>query len=221
MENPTTKAAPRDADARRALLEAATGLFNAKGYAAATVREIVQAAGVTKPVLYYYFGSKEGIYLELMKSAFESFDRLLEGLEKQTGTAEERVLRFADATYLLFQNNVPVIRLMHGIYYGPPQGAPFFDFDAYHQKFQDTVEKYVGEGVRTGELRKGLSREAAWALIGAVNTAMELQLCHPERALSRNQLRRVLQAIFDGIAEERALGSRRAGERTERKRLNR
>lgn len=200
MSKIQTHRAPHDADVRRRLLESATALFNARGYAATTVREIVQAAGVTKPVLYYYFGSKEGIYLELMKSAFESFDRLLEGLERQAGSAQERILRFADATYLLFQDNVPVIRLMHGIYYGPPQGAPYFDFDAYHQKFQKTVEKHVAEGVRAGELRRVATREASWAIIGAVNTAMELQLCHPEQALSRMQLRRVLQIIFDGAA---------------------
>jgi len=33
------------------------------------VREIVAAAGVTKPVLYYYFRNKEGIYLELMQGS--------------------------------------------------------------------------------------------------------------------------------------------------------
>jgi len=37
------------------LLETAIGMFAEKGYAGTSVREIVEQAGVSKPVLYYYF----------------------------------------------------------------------------------------------------------------------------------------------------------------------
>lgn len=39
----------------------ASSLFASRGYDAVSVREIVEAAGVTKPSLYYYFNSKEGL----------------------------------------------------------------------------------------------------------------------------------------------------------------
>jgi hypothetical protein len=42
-------------NARERLLEAGIALFAEKGYASTSVREIVARAGVTKPVLYYYF----------------------------------------------------------------------------------------------------------------------------------------------------------------------
>ncbi|MBW2208934.1 MAG: helix-turn-helix transcriptional regulator, partial [Deltaproteobacteria bacterium] len=53
---------PEEQDARAVLLEAATALFAQKGYAGTSVREIVERAGVTKPVLYYYFENKEGLF---------------------------------------------------------------------------------------------------------------------------------------------------------------
>jgi AcrR family transcriptional regulator len=56
-----------DEGARHRLLVAATRLFARTGYAATSVREIVEAAGVTKPVLYYYFQSKEGLYLAILE----------------------------------------------------------------------------------------------------------------------------------------------------------
>jgi len=40
---------------------------SARRLRATSVREIVEAAGVTKPVLYYYFQSKEGIYLAILE----------------------------------------------------------------------------------------------------------------------------------------------------------
>ena len=51
-----------EVNARARLLETATELFAEKGYAGASVREIVEKAGVSKPVLYYYFKSKEGLF---------------------------------------------------------------------------------------------------------------------------------------------------------------
>jgi len=45
------RAEPENGSARQRLLAAATDLFTQRGYAATTVREIVGAAGVTKPVL--------------------------------------------------------------------------------------------------------------------------------------------------------------------------
>lgn len=57
--------------ARARLLEAATALFAEKGYASTYVREIVTRAGVTKPVLYYYFKNKGGLFCSILDSAVE------------------------------------------------------------------------------------------------------------------------------------------------------
>jgi hypothetical protein len=65
-----SNAAPSDAATYKGLLSAAREVFTRKGYSATSVREIVAAAGVTRPVLYYYFRNKEGIYLELLREPF-------------------------------------------------------------------------------------------------------------------------------------------------------
>jgi AcrR family transcriptional regulator len=56
-----------EADTRSAILREAATLFAVRGYDAVSVREIVQAAGVTKPSLYYHFGSKEGVAQALIE----------------------------------------------------------------------------------------------------------------------------------------------------------
>jgi AcrR family transcriptional regulator len=48
--------------ARDAILWAARNLFTSKGFANTTVREICREADVTAPVIYYHFGSKEGLF---------------------------------------------------------------------------------------------------------------------------------------------------------------
>jgi TetR/AcrR family transcriptional regulator len=199
-----------DIAARERLLTAATELFSRKGYSATTTREIVAAAGVTKPVLYYYFRNKEGIYLELIRGAFAKFDALLDAFRDEQGSVTERLLRLSDQVFSLFMDNIGVARLMYSIYYGPPQGAPFFDFDAFHFKFHDMIQQLLEEGIRRGEFRKENPEEMTWGILGAVNIAMELELCHPERGMGPEGLGHVLALIFHGIS---ASEGKRKGER--------
>jgi len=194
---------------RQRLLAAATDLFARKGYAATTVREIVASARVTKPVLYYYFQNKEGIYLELMRQTFSNVDYLVDFSRGETGSTREKLLRFCDQAFSLFMQNIEAIRVMYAIYYGPHQGAPFFDFDAYHLKFQEGIRRLVEEGIRKGDLRKGDSEDITWAILGAVNVVMEVQLGHPEMGLGSEGLARVLNLIFQGLSKKEG---KKAGE---------
>ncbi len=56
----------------------AIDLFNKKGFHGASIREIAEAAEVTKPVIYYHYDSKEGLYKFILKEAIsEIFDLYL------------------------------------------------------------------------------------------------------------------------------------------------
>src|ERR1700704_3725161 len=68
----------RDAAATRsAILEAATRRFACQGYQHAGVREIAADAGVDAAMVNRYFGSKEGLFAEVIERAFNI--RYLEG----------------------------------------------------------------------------------------------------------------------------------------------
>jgi len=193
-----------EVEVRGRLLSCATELFTRKGYAATTVREIVTAAGVTKPVLYYYFKNKEGIYLELFREPYLKLDALLETLRDPRGTATARLLRFSDQVFSLFVDHLQSARLMYSIYYGPPQGAPYFDFDSYHLKFHDVLRRLIQDGIRRGEFKKGTVEDMMWAVVGAVNVVMEVQLCHPEMKMDGRDLARILGWVLRGIGTGKA-----------------
>lgn len=62
---------PRDADAtRRAILDAAFAEFTEKGYSGGRVDEIATRTGMSKRMIYYYFGSKEGLYAAVLEEAY-------------------------------------------------------------------------------------------------------------------------------------------------------
>lgn len=51
------------------MLRAAGDTFAARGFHAASMDEVAEAAGITKPMLYNYFGSKEGLYAAYVRSS--------------------------------------------------------------------------------------------------------------------------------------------------------
>jgi AcrR family transcriptional regulator len=181
-------------------LSAALELFTRKGYAATSVREIVEVAGVTKPVLYYYFGNKEGIYLELMREPFLAFEALLDAYPGDGRGAGELLILLCESVFDLFVENLDTARLMYSIYYGPPQGAPFFDYDGYHWKLQDKVKILVEQGVSSGEFGAIDIGDVMWIIIGVLNVAMEEQLCSEKPGIDRKGLARMLAVVLGGIA---------------------
>jgi AcrR family transcriptional regulator len=72
------------------LLDAASEVFASKGYHAAAMDDIADAAGVSKPVLYQHFPSKLDLYLALLD---HSCDRLVEVVEEALASTDENADR--------------------------------------------------------------------------------------------------------------------------------
>lgn len=185
---------------RQRLLDAALQLFSSKGYAATSVRELVEAAGVTKPVLYYYFKNKEGLYLALMGDGLAEFHQVAEQARLAPGSVRELICGYCTALLDIFVGRLPVARLIYAIYYGPPQGAPHIDFEASFSTMLTHMEQLVGEGISTGEFREVDPVDTAWAIVALLNTAMEEQFnqTKPVR-VDRAALLRLLSLLFEGI----------------------
>ncbi len=58
---------------REIILEAALEVFSQHGYRGATIDQIAEAAGMSKPNLLYYFRSKEDIHVTLMQRLLETW----------------------------------------------------------------------------------------------------------------------------------------------------
>lgn len=73
------------------VLTAAAELISIQGYHNVSVREICEAAGVTKPVLYYYFKDKEDVLSELIKEGNLRFKELLDINVKPEKSLEKKL----------------------------------------------------------------------------------------------------------------------------------
>lgn len=87
----------RDKEAtKQALLEAAGRVFAARGYDAATTREVAQQAGVNEQLIQRYFGGKEGLLLTLIRQ-FGAEEQQCCGRELPAGSSvEDEILGFLE-----------------------------------------------------------------------------------------------------------------------------
>src|SRR5213080_3115010 len=69
----------------RQMLEVAGRVFAARGFHDASMDEIAQGAGISKPMVYSYFGSKEGLYFAYIELAGQ---RLLERMAEAAAGVE-------------------------------------------------------------------------------------------------------------------------------------
>ncbi len=201
-----TDPAQQESPVRDRLAAAALKLFNERGYAATSVREIVEAAGVTKPVLYYHFQNKEGIYLHLMRTAFDEALPAVERAALAPGPASERLRRLLALLYGMFLANESKVRLMHAIYYGPPQGAPHIDFNEFHLGIERGLARIVEDGVRAGEFVDRDRDLMALAVMGCLEMAMQMKLCTPERPCGAAGLAEMLDIVLAGLTHPAPAG---------------
>ena len=206
MDNPGLPQQPdvapgeRDERVRTRLLNAAVYVFDRKGYAGASVREVAELAGVTKPALYYHFGSKEGVLRAILDEATRQVSVIAARTTAGTGSSRERIVRFCEETYALFGENVPVARVALAVLLGPPELAPAYDFTAFEREYRTVVERLVREGQASGEFRQGPPEDIAFAVLAILGGANDRLLNPAFEPIGVGGLVRMLAWLFDGVA---------------------
>ena len=76
---------------RKQILSSSLNLFAKKGLAATKIRDISSAAGISQGLFYHYFNSKEEIFNELIKDAFEKLNAACFYLEKLPLSPKEKI----------------------------------------------------------------------------------------------------------------------------------
>ena len=82
---------PRGTQSQAAIFQAAAHEFAQRGYDAAGVDRIAARARVNKAMIYYYFRSKQGLYVEVLRDMFRTVGARARAIADGQGTAEEKL----------------------------------------------------------------------------------------------------------------------------------
>ncbi|OZM84326.1 TetR family transcriptional regulator [Pseudonocardia sp. MH-G8] len=103
----------RDAERTRAeILDVATREFSDQGYAGARVDEIAAKTSTTKRMIYYYFGSKERLYVAVLERAYTGIRALEQELDVDHLEPREAIRSIAALTFDHHEAHPDFIRLV-------------------------------------------------------------------------------------------------------------
>lgn len=180
------------------ILMSALYLFATKGYEGTAVREICEAAGITKPTLYHHYGSKEGVYRALVDGALENFRQDIAHALAGAGTAPARLKRVARAYFEGARSHREVVRFIFGLVHGQPGSAPATDFPTFYEGIVGLVAREVECGVGRGELAPGPTEVRMLLLMGALGEALCGYLIVGKPDLTPDLADRLVDTLLEG-----------------------
>jgi TetR/AcrR family transcriptional regulator len=199
LTEPDNSSTLHDPSSRQRLLQSAAEIFDRKGYASSSVREIVEHAGVTKPVLYYYFGSKEGLLLAILETGARDLASVVAGAGARAGTIRERIGSVCTAVLTLVRARSSENRVSHATYFSASDLVPSFDFRRFDRSIVGELERLVGEGIAAGELRAVSSADATLAILGVLVLCIDQEVLRHDDRLDEAGMHRILDVVFDGL----------------------
>jgi TetR/AcrR family transcriptional regulator len=181
------------------ILSTALDLFAVKGYDATSVREICEAAEITKPTLYHFYGSKEGVLQALVTSGFHRFRLLVDTAMAQPGSFRDRLKGVARAMFNSANRQPHFWRFMHGIVWAPPGTAPkTASCSDFYEGVIQVLAQAEKSAVATGEIAAGDSDIRMLILMGAIGEAATGFVISGEPELTPALADALIDTILDG-----------------------
>lgn len=151
------------------IIAEATRLFAERGFAGTSLKDIAEAAGLTRPALYHYVRSKEDILGKLVTELAELPAQALQDVIAEQGlTAPERLRRMAHAVAFQQATGPARFQLLIRSEADLPPGL----VDQYDESRRQVLRAFAGvitDGIASGDFRPVDARIAALSVLGQCN----------------------------------------------------
>jgi AcrR family transcriptional regulator len=160
VQNPAKKSASRTNDPERTMadiIDVATQEFSEKGLAGARIDVIAEAMRTSKRMIYYYFGSKEGLYIAVLEEAYRRIRAIEADLHLDDLAPEDALRKLVGFTVDYQLANPDFIRLVmtenihRGEYLAQSKAIQKLNVPAI-----EGLRKVYERGVAAGVFRSGI-----------------------------------------------------------------
>lgn len=199
--NAGTKGVPR-AERERQILAVASVAFGTHGFVGTNVADVARAAGISKPLVYAYFGSKEGLYAACLDRAGELLADEIERVARGDVVGLERGVRTLEGMFGVLEDQRHVWRLLHDR--SAPSTPEVATVVAAHtDRIHALAHEGVSELLALAGVRDALDVSAMTATwLGIVDSLMDWWVAHPEQSAADmvERVTRLVAALFTDAA---------------------
>jgi TetR/AcrR family transcriptional regulator len=156
-------------EVRHRIVVAALCCFAEKGYAGTSLREIAEAARTTKPMIYYYFKSKEGLYLSMLGDLLQQFGEQIDLATHHDDGPLEKLRSFCDTYLRYFQSQEPHVAFIVREVFGLGADVTSEFGKRLDERIQSRLLRVLEDGVASGIFRDGDLECCSVAIMGILN----------------------------------------------------
>lgn len=176
------------------ILSESARLFAASGYDGTSMRDIAEACGISKSLLYHHFADKDEIFARIALGSTRElyrfvFDRLPEG-----AASSERVRAFMTATGEYFQRHRWAWLASTGAFWSDPERRRRQERLMWRDRYEGLIRALIQEAIEAGEFRPLDVPLAGRLVLSALNWMHRWD--RPEKGMAPPQ---IADACFDMI----------------------
>lgn len=106
---------------REHILQVAREQFYRKGYSGVSINEIVDELEVTKPTVYYHFGSKAGLFAALVQDAYDRYYEHRRQAVDSAAPAAEQIYQVIAADFACCLAETDLVRFVAALTFALPE----------------------------------------------------------------------------------------------------
>jgi AcrR family transcriptional regulator len=188
----------------RHIARSAAKLFAERGYDATSVREIVEAAGVAKPTLYYYFRSKEGLAHALLAVPLSGLVATIRNLVSTENDPIQCMEKVLEAHYTLCREDPDRARFIYSLSFGPMRSEVAGELEPLKAELSGWTQAAVRRLAEAGIIARERV-DACCAVLRGLIVISTLDFLFEDRPLGQDLAHRQVHEILYGFANGRAL----------------
>ncbi len=141
-------------DKKNSILACAEELFSELGYEGTSTRLIAKEAGANMSMISYYFGSKEGVFLEIMNKRLIDFKAELASISEDNIPALQKLFRIIDRYARRTLSNIRFHKMMHRELSLSQRPEIFEKLKGAMKDNLRVIEKIIADGIADGSFRQ-------------------------------------------------------------------
>jgi AcrR family transcriptional regulator len=178
--------------------------FAQKGYSGTSVQDIISAVGISKPVLYYYFGSKLGLYHAVVHSAQDRCHRLMKAAAARGTDVPTQLVEILAALFGFAVENRELSRIVFSASFAPPDEAgpdPVREEKGWRNFL--LVQAIMQRGVDEGRLDSRYSAmDLARQMYGVLSFEVMVATLDLAASSTRADAERIVEMFLHGTAQK-------------------
>jgi AcrR family transcriptional regulator len=187
---------------KQQLLDSARRCIARQGYHQTTMDEIAQEAGLSKGALYWYFKSKDEIFIALCNFMCNEHLELLKQLTEQKMSIRELAFVAGDKFLELMTDESEHYKVFFEFWSLADENEEIKKaFGTAQKTWHETIANLISWGIQRGEIKSGINVSQLSIALMSIFDGIMVEYAFNKSLDIKNIWRTIVSALFDGIAK--------------------